>query len=63
MKKFVKDYVELCKASNNFYKKHWFGVIVLNVVSFAGMFAWFTRDQIKDAVKEKFHKNEGEEEA
>ena len=61
MKKFFKDYVELCKASNSFYKKHWFGVMVMNVVSFAGMFAWYSRDQIKDAIEEKFHKKEEDE--
>lgn len=60
MKEFVKDYVELCKDSGKFYKKHWKGVILLNTVIIAGEFAWFFRDSIKDSVKEKFHKEEAQ---
>lgn len=32
MKEFVKDYVELCKESGRFYKKHWKGLVVLNAL-------------------------------
>lgn len=32
MKEFWKDYWELCKETGHFYKKHWKGVVVLNVV-------------------------------
>lgn len=32
MKEFFKDYGELCKETGRFYKKHWFGTIVLNGV-------------------------------
>lgn len=58
MKKFWKDYADLCKESGKFYKKHWFGVIVLNAVLIAGEFAWWKRDKIKDCVKSKFKKEE-----
>lgn len=60
MKGFVKDYAELCKAAGGFYKKHWKGVVVMNAVIIAGELAWFYKDQIKDAIEEKFHKK-GEE--
>ena len=58
MKKFWNDYVDLCKKSNRFYKKHWFCVIVLNVVSIAGAIAWLNRNKIKNRVKSKFKKEE-----
>ena len=58
MKKFWKDYANLCKESGNFYKKHWLGVIVLNTVLIAGGFAWWKRDEIKDRVKSKIKKEE-----
>ena len=65
MKTFVKDYVDLCKESGKFYKKHWFGVIVMNVVAPAGVLAYYGRDEIKEKLEEKFGKkqNEVEEEA
>ena len=58
MKKFWKDYANLCKESGNFYKKHWLGVIVLNAVLIAGEFAWWNRDEIKDYVESKIEKEE-----
>lgn len=58
MKKFWNDYVDLCKKSNRFYKKHWLGVIVLNAVIIAGEFAWWKRDEIKDYVESKIKKEE-----
>lgn len=58
MKKFWKDYADLCKESGRFYKKHWLGVIVLNAVIIAGELAWWKRDNIKDAVKSKLKKEE-----
>lgn len=56
MKTFVKDYVDLCKASGNFYKKHWKGTLLLNVVIIGGEMIYFGRDVIKDAIKEKLPK-------
>ena len=61
MKNFWGDYADLCKATGQFYKKHWFGVIVLNVVTTAGMFAYYYKDEIEDKIKEKFHKEENKE--
>ena len=58
MKKFWKDYADLCKESGKFYKKHWLGVIVLNAVIIAGEFAWWNRDEIKDYVESKIEKEE-----
>ena len=58
MKKFWKDYADLCKESGNFCKKHWLGVIVLNAVIIAGEFAWWNRDEIKDYVESKIEKAE-----
>ena len=58
MRKFWNDYVGLCKESGNFYKKHWFGVVVLTVVSIAGTIAWLNSDKIKDRVKSKIKKEE-----
>lgn len=58
MKNFLKDYAELCKATGRFYKKHWLGVIVMNLVSSAAMLAWFNRENITEALEDKFHKDE-----
>lgn len=63
MKTFVKDYVGLCKETGKFYKKHWFGVIVLNVVTFVGTMAYYNKGAIVDLLGEKFHKKGAEEEA
>ena len=41
MKEFMKDYVELCKDSGKFYKKHWKGLIVLNALIIGGEYAWY----------------------
>ena len=58
MAEFWKDYEKLCKESGEFYKKHWRGVIVLNAVILGASIAYFERDQIKNKIKEKFHKEE-----
>lgn len=58
MKRFFKDYAGLCKETGSFYKKHWLGVIVMNVIGTAAMLAWFNRENIKDTLKDKFHKDE-----
>lgn len=41
MKEFWKDYVELCKESGKFYKKHWKGLLVLNAVAIGAEVAYF----------------------
>lgn len=38
MKDFLKDYLKLCKDSGKFYKRHWKGVIILNIVCIVVMF-------------------------
>ena len=58
MKKFFKDYVGLCKATGTFYKKHWLGVILINVIGSAAMLAWFNRENIKETLEGKFQKDE-----
>lgn len=58
MKEFVKDYIDLCKDSGKFYKKHWKGVIVLNVVAIAGELIWFKRNNIKNRIEEKVRREE-----
>lgn len=47
MKDFWKDYAELCKASGQFYKKHWKGVIVLNVAIVGAEYAYFRHQNKK----------------
>lgn len=58
MREFWNDYYKLCKDSGRFMKKHWKGAIVLNAAVIGAEFAWFFRDQIKDSLKEKFHKED-----
>jgi hypothetical protein len=58
MRKFWKDYAELCKLSGQFYKKHWLGVIILNILIIATEIGWYSRDYIKDIIKSKFKKEE-----
>ena len=58
MKRFWRDYAELCKLSGQFYKKHWFGVIVLSILVFVLELGWFSRDYIKDTIKSKFKEEE-----
>lgn len=43
MKQFWKDYGNLCKETNQFYKKHWKGVIVLNAVIIGVECLWLKR--------------------
>ena len=42
MKEFWKDYVELCKESGRFMKKHWKGCLVLNAAIIGAEVAYFT---------------------
>ena len=47
MREFVKDYVELCKESGKFYKKHWKGLVVLNALIIGGEYAWYKHSMKK----------------
>lgn len=64
MRKFWKDYAELWKLSGQFYKKHWFGVVVLSVIGsvigFVMAFCWSLGDYIKEGIKGKFKKEDEE---
>ena len=62
MKTFFKDYGELCKTAGNFYKKHWFGTIVMNVVVSGVMIAvtWpkELKEEVVDNIRDKFKKGD-----
>lgn len=62
MKNFFKDYGELCKTAGNFYKKHWLGTIVINVVVSGVMIAvtWpkELKEEVVDNIKDKFKKGD-----
>ena len=60
MKTFVKDYLDLCKESGRFCKKHWLGLIIMYLVIFGAELGWLFRDDIKDKIKSKFYKEEVE---
>lgn len=53
MKTFFKDYKELCKHTNKFYKDHWLGTIVLSVASGVITFAVMAGPEIKDMIEDK----------
>lgn len=61
MKTFWNDYKGLCKETGRFYKKHWKGVVALNVVTYVATIAWYGRDAIKDMIEEKFSKKDKDE--
>lgn len=56
MKTFFKDYWSLCADTGKFYKKHWKGTLVLNAVLIGAELAYFKKDEIKEAIEEKFPK-------
>ena len=62
MKEFVKDYVDLCKDSGRFYKKHWKGVVLLNAVVIVAELAWYKyKDNLfKSHMKEILDKEEAQ---
>ena len=62
MKEFVKDYVDLCKDSGRFYKKHWKGVVLLNAVVIVAELAWYKyKDNLfKSRMKEILEKEEAQ---
>ena len=47
MKEFWKDYVDLCKESGKFMKKHWKGCLVLNAAIIGAEVAYFAYKQKK----------------
>ena len=47
MREFVKDYVDLCKDGSRFYKRHWKGVALLNVVIIGAEYAWYKHSKKK----------------
>lgn len=53
MRKFWSDYGKLCKESGTFYKEHWFGIIVLNIVSIALWFSPSIARRIKEKIRSK----------
>ena len=62
MKGFVKDYIDLCKHSCGFYKKHWKGVVLLNAVVIGAELAWYKyKDNLfKSHMKEILDKEEAQ---
>ena len=60
MAEFWKDYGKLCKETSKFYKKHWRGVIVMDVVVLGAVIVYFGRYQIKDKI-EKIRKEKENE--
>lgn len=56
MKNFWKDYVDLCKMTGAFYKKHWKGVVLLNASIYGAGYAYLFKDSIKDKMKKKVQK-------
>ena len=62
MNEFVKDYVDLCKDSGRFYKKHWKGVVLLNAVIIGAEYAWYKYNdkRFKNYIKEGLEKKEAQ---
>ena len=60
MRKYFKDYGELCKQTGVFYKKHWLGIIIMNIVASFSIIALFwpkwTKEEMVDNVKTVFKK-------
>lgn len=48
MKDYFKDYLKLCKDQCKFYKRHWRGTIVLNIVCIVGMFMPYIFNKIEE---------------
>lgn len=61
MREFCKDYLELCKESGRFYKKHWLGCIITNAVLISAEFCWIFRDNIREKIDNKFGKKNEKE--
>ena len=65
MKRYFKDYGELCKQTGAFYKKHWLGTIIMNIVVFICSAALFwpkwMKKELVDNVKSVFKKEKEED--
>lgn len=64
MKTFFKDYGTLCKKTAGFYKKHWLGTIIMNIVASAVVVFVFWPKELRNGlvggIKDKFKKNDEE---
>ena len=65
MRKYFKDYGELCKSSIGFYKKHWLGTIIMQIITFfIGIYMFWPKD-LRDGffggIKENFSKKDESE--
>ena len=62
MKTFFKDYGQLVKQTGAFYKKHWFGTIIANIVTcfIMALLVWpeWMKDDVVDIIKSKFKKED-----
>ena len=51
-KKYFEDYWNLCKATGQFYKDHWFGTLILTtagaVLSFSPILVSMAKEKIED---------------
>lgn len=59
LKVFVKDYIELCKQSNQWMKKHWKGYLVFVAVMGLGSYVyvrWQTK-KVNDRFINELHRN------
>ena len=65
MKSFFKDYGKLWKDTGRFYKNHWLGTIIMNmVVFFVSVFLFWPKELKRafiDGAKDKFKKGNKEE--
>ena len=61
IKEFAKDYGELWVQSGRFCKKHWLGVVLLNVALIGAHLAWYQHNYgIFDDLIERFSRKEKE---
>lgn len=54
MKKFCKDYVELCKEGCKFMKDHWMGCIIFYIIWYVISLAIIFREDIIDYLEDVF---------
>lgn len=61
MKDFFKDYLKLCKDCGKFYKRHWKGVIILNIVCIVVMFIPYVYNKIEEKMLSKWYEERAKE--